>query len=201
MTQEAPAISDQPYSGKLANYGGKSWERRKILKSLCPCRNSQVRDVETWRSIIRIATNGSLKERNSAAHAIGTMLGKAKKNEEWQQIALQVEDDLHVLMDDTRASRSLLGTLKKHGHASRGTARRNYRRIVKSLDFHSPGQLANWINERQKLAGKKRLDASHSGIKQLTTWIDRRKRFEPDKRLTESAILAQAQRILPTHFK
>lgn len=184
----------------LEGYGGKINERRQMLKSLCPCRNNQVKDVETWKGILKIATHGSLKERNSAAHAIGTLLAKATKSEEWRQIVVQVENELHELMDDTRASRSLLGTFKKHGHARRGTARKNYRRVMKSMDIQNPKQLSQWLNEKLSLSNHQVIESSHPGLNRLYVWLDRRRRFEPNKRTKDSEILAQAKQFLPTYF-
>ena len=184
----------------LDSYGGKINERRQMLKNLCPCRNNQVKDVETWKGILEIATHGSLKERNSASHAIGTLLAKATKSEEWRQIVVQVEDELHALMDDTRASRSLLGTFKKHGHARRGTARKNYRRVIKSMDIQNPKQLSRWLNEKLSLPNHQAIETSHPGLKRLFVWLDRRRRFEPNKRTKEDEILAQAKQFLPTYF-
>lgn len=175
-------------------------ERRQQLKSLCPCRNSQVKDVVTWKGILKVATHGSLKERNSAAHAVGTLLAKAKKSDEWRQIVVGIEDELHALMDDTRASRSLLGTFKKHGHARRGTARKNYRRTIKSIDIQSPEQLTKWLNAKLSNQSLARVDARHPGMKRLYTWLDRRRTFEPNKRTKEAEILAQAKQFLPASF-
>jgi hypothetical protein len=184
----------------LEGYGGKINERRQMLKNLCPCRNNQVKDVETWKGVLKIATHGSLKERNSAAHAVGTMLAKATKSEQWRQIVVQVENELHELMDETRASRSLLGTFKKHGHARRGTARKNYRRVIKSMDIQSPKQLSQWLNEKLSLSDRQAIEASQPGLKRLYVWLDRRRRFEPNKRTRNCEILAQAKQFLPEYF-
>ena len=184
----------------LDGYGGKMNERRQILKNLCPCRNNQVKDVETWKGILKIATHGSLKERNSAAHAVGTLLAKASKNEEWRRIVVEVEPELQALMEDTRASRSLLGTFKKHGHARRGTARKNYRRIIKSMDIQNPNQLSDWLNERLLISKQPAIDPSLPGLKRLYIWLDRRRTFEPNKRTSDAEILSQAKQFLPKYF-
>lgn len=175
-------------------------ERRHLLKNLCPCRNNQVKNVETWKGILKIATHGSLKERNSAAHAVGTLLAKAKKSDEWRRVVVGIEDEVHALMDDTRASRSLLGTFKKHGHARRGTARKNYRRVIKSIDIQTPKELAQWLNDKLLNPSHVRVDTSHPGLKRLYTWLHRRRTFEPDRRTKEAEILAQAKQFLPSHF-
>ena len=182
----------------LTGYCGKIAQRKEVLRSLCPCRNNKVDDPDTWRNVLRIATHGSLQERNAAAHSIGTLLIKAKTSEKWRRIVLEVEEDLQRLMDDTRASRSLLGTLKKHGHARKGTARKHYRVITKSLELRTADQLASWLNERLSLHGAKRLTASHPGVQRLATWAERRRKFEPKKRTGEEAVFAQARRLMPT---
>ncbi|MCY3885172.1 MAG: hypothetical protein OXG24_09710 [Gammaproteobacteria bacterium] len=193
-------MSQTQITEDLAGYGGKMNERRQLLKSLCPCRNNQVKGVETWKGILKIATYGSLKERNSAAHAIGTLLAKAKKSDEWRRIVVEIEDELHALMDDTRASRSLLGTFKKHGHARRGTARKNYRKVIKSMDIQTPKQLAQWLNERLSHMNRPQVAASNPGLKRLYVWLDRRKTFEPHKRTKDKEVLAQAKQFLPAYF-
>ncbi len=188
-------------TGELSEYGGKIERRRAILKALCPCRNGNTLDVDTWRSIVRICTNGSLKERNSAAHAIGTLLAKAEHSKKWRKLAQEIAPDIHDLMDDTRASRSLLGTLKKHGHATKGTARKNYRRSIKSLkEQQTPQQLASWLNKKLLLDHRHRIDATHPGIQRLALWNERRRKFQPNRRTSETEILAQARQLLPTFF-
>lgn len=188
-------------SGELSDYGGKIGQRRAMLKSLCPCRNGNTLDVETWRSMVRICTNGSLKERNSAAHAIGTLLTKAEHSKKWRKVALEIAPDIHDLMDDSRASRSLLGTLKKHGHATKGTARKNYRRSIKSLnEQQTPQHLASWLNRKLLLDRRHRIEATHSGVQRLALWIERRRKFQPNRRTSEAEILTQARQLLPTFF-
>ncbi len=188
-------------AGELSNYGGKIQQRRTLLKSLCPCRNGKNLDVDTWRSIVRVCREGSLSERNSAAHAIGTLMTKAKHSEKWRRLANVIADDIQDLMDDTRASRSLLGTMKKHGHAKRGTARKNYRRSIKSLEEkQSPHQLALWLNKKLVLEGRNRVDASHAGIRRLALWLERRRKFQPSRRTSEEEILSQARQLVPCLF-
>ena len=190
----------KPLAGPLECYGGKVNQRRQILKDLCPCRNAQVKDVEVWRGIAHIALNGSRRERNGASHAIGTLLMKARGSESWKRIVQEIQVEIDELMRDTRASRSLLGTMKKHGHATRGLARKNYRKISKELNAVGPSDLATWLNKKLALQPIDRINPSHPGIQRLSIWLKRRTEFEPGKRVIEDEILSQARRFMPLVF-
>ena len=47
------------------------------LRDCCPCRTGNLRDFEVWRAVFDKALHGNLRERDRAAHAIGTLTEKA----------------------------------------------------------------------------------------------------------------------------
>ncbi|MDE0037313.1 MAG: hypothetical protein OXU77_07080 [Gammaproteobacteria bacterium] len=125
---------------------GSYQSRCAAIRSLCPCRNNRVRDLEVWAEIFRNAREGGLRERDQAAHAIGTLTEKAAKNDEWRDLLYAFRHELDALMRDTRSARVVLGQMKKHGHAHRGAARQGYRRRRTILDLKTPKELADWVN-------------------------------------------------------
>ena len=194
--------STQPndFAEALPGYHGKIGDRRQFLRDLCPCRNNNNKDVDTWRGIVHIARHGSLKERNSAGHAIRTLFDKAQKSAEWREVLKDVRTEIDDLMQDQRASRSLLGTMKKHGHAHQGAARQTYRRLGKILVSHTPSELADWLNFKLSLNTHDRVNASDPGVRRLAKWMSHRVKFQPKRSTKESEILAQAERFLPKLF-
>ena len=171
------------------------------LRSLCPCRNNHVRDLAVWRTVFRTALHGGMRERDRAAHAIGTLTEKAARSPAWRPLLHALRKDLDALMRDTRASRRILGQMKKHGHAHRGAARQNYRRRRRMLDLSMPEELAAWVNERLGLAGAEQVAASDPGVQRLWGWLRHRVRFQPARGTKEGELVAQARRFLPRLFQ
>ena len=105
------------------------------LRDCCPCRTGNLRDFEVWRAVFDKALRGNLRERDRAAHAIGTLTEKAVENPAWRGVLRNFKTELDTLRRDRRAARLLLGQMKKHGHAHRGAAAQGYRRRRKVLDL------------------------------------------------------------------
>ena len=59
---------------------GSYLSRCDAIRALCPCRNNSVRDLAVWAAIFRKARDGGFRERDQAAHAIGTLMDKAARN-------------------------------------------------------------------------------------------------------------------------
>ena len=183
------ALGDAGYDARCA-----------ALRDACPCR-SHVRDPELWREIFDRALNGGMRERDRAAHAIGTLMEKAERSDEWRDVLARHEDDLDILMQDARASRVLLGQMKRHGHAHRGAARQGYRRRRKVLDLRTPGELAAWVNERVGLEGTEAVPANDPGIARMWNWLKNRVTRQPGRRTKEEELVAKARRYLPHLFQ
>ena len=179
---------------------GRHRARCETLRQLCPCRNNRVRDLAVWRQVFDKARNGALRERNAAAHAIGTLTAKARTNAEWRDLLHDLKDDLDALMGDTRASRLILGQMKKHGHAHRGAARQAYRRRRRALDLATPAELAAWINASAQLAGRQRVAEHDPGVQRLWRWLLHRVRCQPARGTKEDELLGKAKRYLPHLF-
>lgn len=188
-------------TGKFKQYQGSIAKRREFLRDLCPCRNNEVRDFETWQQLFRLSVAGSRHERDGAAHAIGTLVTMASKNQELRELLVSLKPDLDSVMREPRASRLLLGTWKKHGHARRGTALRNYRRLRKNLDPRTPEELADWVNDRFGLIGTGKVRASEKGIQRLVKWLNHRLAFEPSARTKDEVLDKQVERFLPQVFQ
>ena len=169
--------------------------RRDALGALCPCRNNE-RDLEVWREVFNRARFGGRGERNAAAHAIGTLMQKASVNRRWREVLKALDDDLDALMSDPRSASSILGQLKRHGHAHRGAANQALRRTRRALDLSSRDELADWINERFELDGEARVTARHPGLERLWRWQRHRVRFQPERRTKESELLERAARFV-----
>lgn len=146
------------------------------------------------------AMHGGKRERNRAAHAIGTLTEKAEDNDEWRELLHHLRDELDALMRNTRASRNILGTMKRHGHAHKGAARKNYRRRRRALDLTTPAELAEWVNQRLGLAGEQRVSANDAGVRRLQRWLRHRVEFQPQRRTEEAELAAKAKRYLPRLF-
>lgn len=182
------------------NEGGHR-ERCEVLRELCPCRRSRVRDLAVWRAVFHKARNGGMGERDRAAHAIGTLMEKASGSAEWRDLLACLRTELDALMRDTRASRRILGQMKRHGHAHRGAARQNYRRRRRLLDLATPAELADWVNRRLGLAGGERVTASDPGIRRLWRWMKHRIACQPARATKEEELVAKARRYLPRLFE
>ena len=180
---------------------GSYQSRCDAIRSLCPCRNNRVRDLEVWAEIFRKAREGGLQERDQAAHAIGTLTEKAAGNEEWRDVLHAFKADLEALMRDTRSARRVLGQMKKHGHAHRGAARQGYRRRRALLDLASPAELAHWVNDHLRLAGSARVSASDAGVRRLWRWLAHRVRCQPGRRTTKQELIGKGRRYLPELFQ
>lgn len=174
--------------------------RCSVLRELCPCRNNRNREYEVWREIFSAALKGGMRERNQAAHAIGTLIDKARRSSEWREVLLECSDLLDEIMLDPRASSSLLGQMKKHGHAHRGAAIQSYRRRRRDLDLATPAELTAWLNDRLMLAGRDRVRANDPGIRRLWRWQKHRIEFQPERGTKDDELLGKAERYLPHLF-
>ena len=170
------------------------------LRDVCPCRNSRVRDLAVWRAVFDKAMHGGKRERNRAAHAIGTLTEKAEDSAEWRELLHHLRDELDALMQNTRASRPILGQMKRHGHAHKGAARKNYRRRRRLLDLATTAELAEWVNQRLNLVGQQRVSTNDPGLRRLHRWLRHRFQFQPQRRTEETELLAKARRYLPHLF-
>ena len=171
------------------------------LRACCPCRNGNLRDLGIWRAVFDAARYGNLRERNRAAHAIGTLMEKAVDNAAWRGVLREFKADLDALRRDPRTSRLLLGQMKKHGHAHRGAAVQGYRRRRKVLDLATPAELAAWVNGCLRLAGRRRVTRHDPGIQRLWRWMKHRVQFQPTRRTSEAEIVKRAVRYLPGLFE
>ena len=186
----------------LAALGGEDRRARcDALRELCPCRNNQVRDLEVWRDVFARALHGGMRERDQAAHAIGTLTEKAKHNAEWQGLLRALKGDLDALMQDTRAARRILGQMKKHGHAHRGAAMQNYRRRRRALDLATAEELADWVNSHRALGEAEQVTAADPGVERLWHWLRHRVQFQPTRKTRERDLVDRARRYLPHLFE
>ena len=179
---------------------GSCYARCNVLRDLCPCRNNRNRDTEVWREIFKKALRGGLRERNQAAHAIGTLIDKALRSSEWREVMHQCNDLLDELMCDPRASRLLLAQMKKHGHAHRGAAIQTFRHRRRVLDMATAEELTQWLNDQLLLAGRNRISANEPGVQRLWRWQNHRTRFQPKRATRDDELLSKAQRYLPHLF-
>lgn len=170
------------------------------LRACCPCRNGNLRDPAIWRAVFDKALRGNLRERDRAAHAIGTLTEKAVENAAWRDVLKEFRTELDALRRDPRASRLLLGQMKKHGHAHRGAAAQGYRRRRRVLDLATPAELAAWVNGHLRLPAPDRVTARHPGIQRLWGWMKHRIDFQPTRRTTEAELAKRAARYLPREF-
>ena len=170
------------------------------LRDACPCR-SHVRDPGLWREIFDRALNGGMRERDRAAHAIGTLMEKAERSDEWREVLARHSDDLDTLMQDSRASRVLLGQMKRHGHAHRGAARQGFRRRKAVLDLRTPAEIAGWVNTHLGLEGHDAVPASDPGVARMWNWLKHRVTRQPGRNTKEAELIAKARRYLPHLFQ
>lgn len=185
----------------LANLSAPSHRVRcSTLRALCPCRNSRVQDLAVWRAVFHKATHGGIRERGQAAHAIGTLSEKAAKGGEWHALLRALRPELDALMGDTRASRALLGTMKRHGHMHRGAARQNYRRHRRRLELATQAELAEWLNAELRLATEQAIDPREPGVARLWGWLEHRIACQPNRKTKDEELLNRARRYLPRAF-
>lgn len=180
---------------------GSNLSRRGAIRALCPCRNNSVRDLAVWGEIFRKARDGGFRERDQAAHAIGTLMEKAARNAEWRDVLNAYGDELDALVRDPRSARQILGQMKKHGHAHRGAASQGYRRRRAVLDLRTPAELANWVNKHLGLAGRSRVAPNDPGLSRLWSWLAHRVRCQPGRRTSEKELIGRGQRYLPELFQ
>ena len=174
---------------------GNTQSRCNALRDVCPCRNNQ-RDLGVWREVFRKAVEGSMNERNQAAHAIGTLLQKAPRSAQWRDVVHRLERDLDAVMADERASRLVLGQMKRHGHAHRGAAAQSYRRHRKAVEIRTPDELAKWANDRLSLRGSRRVTGNHPGVHRLWRWMSHRIKFQPNRKTRDREIVEKAEHFL-----
>ena len=185
----------------LAALEDESYQTRcDALRDCCPCRTGNLRDFEVWQAVFDKALHGNLRERDRAAHAIGTLTEKAVENPAWRDVLRNFKTELDTLRRDRRAARLLLGQMKKHGHAHRGAAAQGYRRRRKVLDLATPDELAAWVNGRLQLADPCRVTGNHPGVQRLARWMAHRVVGQPERRTSEAELATRAARYLPQLF-
>lgn len=170
-----------------------------VLRNLCPCRNNRNRELEVWHEIFTKARLGGLQERNRAAHAIGTLITKAYRSNEWRDLLQQCSKQLDELMLDPRASTLLLGQMKKHGHAHRGAAMQSFRRVKRVLELVTPAQLSEWLNEQLQLPNH--IEPNDPGVQRLWRWHKHRVNYQPKRSTEDGELLRKAEQYLPHKFR
>lgn len=177
-----------------------SFERRQFLRGLCPCRTNSSEDLEGWQELFTKARFGSYSERRAAAHSIGTLLEKAQRVEQYRELLVQLKDELDALMQDPRSASQVLGVMKKHGHAHKGAARKNYRRAYAVFRVQTPEEIAKWLNTRLKLPAKRRVTTGSKVVKRLVNWLEHRVAFQPTRSTSEVEILERVRQLQPSLF-
>lgn len=178
-----------------------NFQTRRYLRGLCPCRANSSEDLEGWRTLFNKARYGSFSERKSAAHSIGTLIERAKDDEMYRSLLVELEDDLDSLMRDPRAASQVLGVMKGHGHQRKGAGRRNYRKAISILALKSPNAIASWLNKHPKLLFKMPIDQHSKLVKKLAKWLDHRVKFEPNRQTSEADLLRQVQLFQPSAIR
>ena len=175
-------------------------DRRRFLRGLCPCRTNSSDDIEGWKELFNRARYGSYSERRAAAHSIGTLLGKAQQAAQYRELLLQLKNELDALMDDPKSASDVLGVMKKHGHAHKGAARKNYRRAYSVFAIQTPTEVANWLNERLALKARKRVTTDSKIVRNLARWLEHRTTFQPTRKTSEDEIIERARQLQPSLF-
>lgn len=181
--------------------GGSYMSRCDAIRALCPCRNNSVRGKAIWAEIFRKAREGGFRERDQAAHAIGTLMDKAARNAEWRDVLQAFSDELDALVCEPRSARLILGQMKKHGHAHRGAASQGYRRRRAVLDLSTAAELAEWVNTHLGLSGRSRVEPNHPGVTRMWRWLAHRVSRQPGRRTSEKELIGRGQRYLPELFQ
>jgi hypothetical protein len=186
--------------GLLADLKQGGYDSRcRTLRSLCPCRNNN-KELALWDEVFTSLLKGGKRERDQAAHVIGTLLDKALESREWRGVLMQFDDRLDAIMANPRSARVLLGQMKRHGHAHRGAAIQSLRKHRRLMEIGSPRELADWLNDRADLRGRSRVQASDPGLRKLWRWHEHRIRFQPERGTREQELLRMAERFLPKTF-
>ena len=159
-----------------------------------------MQDLAVWRAVFDKARHGGIRERRQAAHAIGTLSEKAAKSGEWHALLRALRPELDALMGDARASRQLLGTMKRHGHMHRGAAMQNFRRHRQRLELATEAELAAWLNGELGLAAERVIDPREAGVARLKGWLAHRVACQPNRRIRNEELLRRARRYLPRAF-
>ena len=197
----APMVEIDVEKLLAAMNAGSYLSRCDAIRDLCPCRNNSIRDLAVWAEIFRKAGEGGFRERDQAAHAIGTLMDKAARNAEWRAVLQAFSDQLDALVCDPRSARAILGQMKKHGHAHRGAASEGYRRRRAVLDLKNPAELADWVNDHLGLVGRDRVAPADPGLSRLWRWLAHRVRCQPGRRTSEKELIGRGQRYLPELFQ
>lgn len=174
-------------------------DRRRTLRSICPCRTNSSQEYDKWRDLFTLARHGSYSERASAAHSLGTLIEKAKVVPAYRALLKHFQSDLDELMLDPKASRNVLGVMKKHGHAHKGAARKNYRKAYRVFQPYTKQDLVDWFNERMTPSSRK-VSVASPGIARLATWMQHRVKCQPNRRTTDEELLKKAKQYLPAYF-
>ena len=175
-------------------------ERRQFLRGLCPCRTNSSEDINGWRTLFTQARLGSYSERRAAAHSIGTLLAKAQQVAQYRELLLQLKEELDALMQDPRTASQVLGVMKKHGHAHKGAARKNYRRAYAVFRLQTPEEIAKWLNQRLNLSPQSQLTTGSKVVKRLSKWLEHRVSFQPNRSTSEIEILERVRQLQPNLF-
>lgn len=175
-------------------------ERRQFLRGMCPCRTNSSDDLEGWRELFTRARFGSISERRAAAHSIGTLLEKAHRVDAYRELLVELQSELDALMADPRAASQVLGVLKKHGHAHKGAARKNYRKAYSLFTMQSPAEVASWLNNRMTSLTQPRVTANSKVVQNLSRWLKHRVTFQPARKTTEDELVKKARQLAPALF-
>ncbi len=193
-------IRTQKVMESLASAG--SDEKCDVLRELCPCRN-QVRDVEVWHEVFRVAREGGARSRNRASHAIATLMQRAQGSPRWRELLQSLQNDLDRLWGDPRASNMLAGQVAhnaEHAKKLRKTPAAIYRYQTRVLDLATPEELAAWVNERTGLRRHEGVSPKHPGIQRLARWLEHRVTFHDHRKTDPDEFLEKAQRWLPEYL-
>ena len=175
-------------------------ERRRFLRGLCRCRTNSSDDIDGWRTLFTRARFGSYSDRHAAAHSIGTLLEKAQRADQYRELLVELKDELDALMQDPKAASQVLGVMKKHGHAHKGAARKNYRRAYAVFSVQTPEEIAKWLNQRLKLSTKRRVTTGSKVVKRFAKWLEHRVTFQPNRFTSEIEILERVRQLQPSLF-
>ena len=183
----------------MASLAAGSGEQCDVLRQLCPCRN-QVRDLEVWGEVFRLARHGGVRARHQAAHAIATLLQRAQGSTRWRQLLQSLEDDLNGLWRDPRASTMLARQVEhnaSHARRLRKSPAAVYRYQRRVLALATPQELARWVNEQAGLDRHVGVSPKHPGIQRLARWLEHRVTFHDHRRSDADELQEKAQRWLP----
>ena len=204
MSQETP-FGRLDRIGKLlaALRGDDHHARCAALAALCPCRRGRRRDLGTWREIFRRARAGGQRERDLAAHAIGTLTEKAQGSAEWRAVLRALRPELDALTRNPRAASAVLRQMKRNCNQSerRGEALRRLRRRRQALHLATPVEVAGWVNDTLALSGRRRVAASDPGVQRMSHWLRHRVKFQPGRATRQAELVACARRYLPELFQ